>query len=143
MWVFRLWTINNTSSFWDICSYCLSIDVVYGNITITKGKFFIWCHHVDCSMLTTFSAVDYMWVYMKVWLHKPCDYCEKHIISFSRLVFCWNLTWQNLEGLVELTNLTADTNGARVWCALIECPLFGDLVNRLWLGNGQLKVSAF
>ena len=25
--------------------------------------------------------------------------------SFSRLVFCWNLTWRNLKGPVELANL--------------------------------------
>ena len=31
---------------------------------------------------------------------------DKHILSFSRPVFCRILTWQNLEGLAELANLT-------------------------------------
>ena len=43
--------------------------------------------------------------------HKQCQLYsvslyEKFILSFSRPVFCWNLTWQNLDGLAKLANLT-------------------------------------
>ena len=38
-----------------------------------------------------------------------CVY-EKHILTFSRPVFCGNLAWQNLKGLVELANLTVFWN---------------------------------
>ena len=42
--------------------------------------------------------------------HKQCQLhsvslCEKHILSFWRPAFSENLTWQNLEGLAELTNV--------------------------------------
>ena len=48
---------------------------------------------------------------IKCVFHKQCQLYsvslyEKFILSFSRPVFCWNLTWQNLDGLAKLANLT-------------------------------------
>ena len=45
-------------------------------------------------------------VFHKKKLNSIDTFYEKHILSFSRPVFCGNLTWQNLKGLVELANLT-------------------------------------